>query len=124
VAYPILIVEDEPAAREAYAEILAGEGFEVELAADGMEAIFKAKAKKPALVVLDIGLPRLDGFYVADLWQRDPAMADVPVIGVSAFFDPHNQERAKQAGCALTLVKPFPPEELRLAVRRLLRRGG
>lgn len=116
----LLIVEDDPEARDLYLEFLAGQGFEIETAADGMEALFRAKARRPALVVLDLGLPKLDGVYVAEVWRRDPAMAKVPIIAISAHFDGINDERARKAGCVLTLAKPFSTDELLASIRRLV----
>ncbi|MGZ6141753.1 MAG: response regulator transcription factor [Myxococcales bacterium] len=116
----ILIVEDDPDTRESYADYLRAAGFEVEVAVDGMDALFKSKAAPPSLVVLDLGLPKLDGIYVADLWRRDPAMAQVPVIAVSGFFDSHNEARARDAGCTLTLAKPISPDMLKAEIEKLL----
>jgi two-component system cell cycle response regulator DivK len=117
----ILIVEDDPDTRDLYASFLRAAGFEVDVATDGMDALFKAKAAPPSLVVLDIALPKLDGIYVADLWQRDPAMREVPVIAVSGFFDSHNEARARDAGCMQMLAKPLSPDALKAAIEAALR---
>lgn len=122
-AEPILIVEDDPDARLACAELLRMDGYEVETAADGMEALFKVKARKPQLVLLDLALPTLDGFYVADLWRSEPIMRDVPVIVLSGFVDAHNERLALEAGCAMVLAKPCSADELRNAVQSVLRRA-
>ncbi len=118
----ILIVEDDADTRDSYADFLRTLGFEVEIALDGMDALFKAKAAPPSLVILDIALPKLDGIYLADLWRRDTAMAGVPVIAVSAFLDEHNLARARDAGCTLTLAKPIEPAVLETAIAALI--GG
>jgi CheY-like chemotaxis protein len=83
----ILLVEDSADFRDAFSATLEGHGFAVTHAGDGVEALALAKADTPDLVVLDIALPRLDGFYVAEVWKRDPLMAKVPVIAVSAHTD-------------------------------------
>jgi DNA-binding response OmpR family regulator len=75
----ILLVEDSRDFRDALTATLEAQGFAVTQAADGVEALALAKADTPDLVVLDIALPRLDGFYVAEVWKRDPSMAKVPV---------------------------------------------
>src|SRR5713226_1514222 len=83
----ILLVEDSADFRDAFTATLEAHGFAVTHAGDGVEALALAKADTPDLVVLDIALPRLDGFYVAEVWKRDPLMAKVPVIAVSAYTD-------------------------------------
>jgi len=116
-----LVVEDDADTSAMYRAVLESDGFSVEQAVDGIEALFRAKARPPALVLLDVGLPRLDGFYLAELWRGDPAMAQVPILAVSAFLDGDNRDRALQAGCDDALEKPFALPELRRAVRKLLR---
>jgi two-component system cell cycle response regulator DivK len=108
----ILVVEDSTDLREAYAAHLEGQGFEVVQAGDGMEALSLAKSHPPSLVLLDIGLPRLDGFYLAELWKRDPFMRHVPLIAISAFTEGDYERRALRAGCAAALRKPCSPAEV------------
>jgi two-component system cell cycle response regulator DivK len=116
----LLLVEDARDTRELFAEALHVRGFEVVQAADGMEALSLAKAAVPDVVVLDIGLPRLDGFYVAELWKRDPSMQKVPVIALSAFTEGDYETRALQAGCASALRKPCAPDVVVREIERLL----
>lgn len=123
-AQRVLVVEDDADARESYASFLLGEGYAVDLAVDGMEALFKAKAQPPDLVVLDLALPNLDGFYVAEVWRADEQMRGKPIIAISGFLDGHNERRAREAGCTLTLAKPFSPAELRRAIQSLLAGGA
>ena len=108
----ILVVEDSTDLREAYAAYLEDLGFDVAQAADGMEALALAKAQPPSAVLLDIGLPRLDGFYLAELWRRDPQMRDVPLIAISAFTEGNYEQRALQTGCTCALRKPCSPQEV------------
>ena len=108
----ILVVEDSTDLREAYAAYLEDLGFDVAQAADGMEALALAKAQPPSAVLLDIGLPRLDGFYLAELWRRDPQMRDVPLIAISAFTEGNYEQRALQSGCTAALRKPCSPQEV------------
>jgi CheY-like chemotaxis protein len=117
----VLIVEDVKDFREAFAFSLEARGFHVAQAADGIEALAMAKANPPDVVVLDIGLPRLDGFYVVELWKRDPAMRAVPVIALSAHTEGNYQERALRAGCAAALRKPASADEVVREIERLLR---
>jgi two-component system cell cycle response regulator DivK len=116
----ILLVEDVADFREAFAFALETHGFHVVQATDGMEALALAKAKTPDAVILDIGLPRLDGFYVAELWRRDPAMKTVPVVALSAYTDGNYEERALRAGCTAALRKPSSADEVIRELERLL----
>ena len=106
------MVEDSTDLRESYAVYLEELGFEVAQAKDGMEALALAKAQPPSAVLLDIGLPRLDGFYLAELWRRDPQMRDVPLIAISAFTEGNYEQRALQSGCTAALRKPCSPQEV------------
>jgi CheY-like chemotaxis protein len=108
----ILVVEDSTDLREAYAAYLETLGYDVAQAADGKEALALAKAQPPSAVLLDIGLPRLDGFYLAELWRRDPAMREVPLIAISAFTEGDYERRALAAGCTAALRKPCSPQEV------------
>ena len=115
----ILIVEDARDFREAFAFALESRGFHVFQAGDGMEALQLAKAHSPDVVILDIGLPRLDGFYVAELWKRDEKMKDVPVIALSGHVEGDFEKRARRAGCAAALRKPASADEVVRLIDRL-----
>jgi CheY-like chemotaxis protein len=108
----ILVVEDSADLRDAYAAYLEGLGFEVARAGDGMEALAIAKAEPPTAVLLDIGLPRLDGFYLAELWRRDPQMREVPLIAISAYPESDYEKRARESGFTAALRKPCSPQEV------------
>jgi two-component system, cell cycle response regulator DivK len=116
----IMLVEDSADLRATYAAHLETLGFDVVHAQDGLEALMLAKAQPPDVVILDIALPKLDGFYVAELWKRDPVMARVPVIAVSAYTDGGYKERAIRSGCSLALEKPCTPGELAASIRAVL----
>jgi two-component system cell cycle response regulator DivK len=118
----ILIVEDYDGTRALYADALEAAGFDVLQARDGMEALERAKQTLPDVVLLDIGLPRLDGFYVAELWKRDPSMSRVPVVAISAHSNPDYESRALAAGCQMALSKPCGGRELLAAIRKVLSR--
>ena len=106
------MVEDSTDLRESYAVYLEELGFEVAQARDGMEALALAKAQPPSAVLLDIGLPRLDGFYLAELWRRDPQMREVPLVAISGFTEGDYEKRALQSGCVAALRKPCSPAEV------------
>ena len=116
----ILIVEDLDETRTLYARSFEAAGLEVLQARDGMEALERVKQTLPDVVLLDIGLPRLDGFYVAEVWKRDPAMSQVPVVAISAWSGPDYEKRALEAGCRRALVKPCEPKVVLAEIRKVL----
>jgi CheY-like chemotaxis protein len=111
----ILVVDDEKAIRELLSRVLSINGYEVEGAADGFEALARVAARRPDLVLLDLMMPVLDGWSVLDRLREhaDPP----PVIVVSAYLD---RGRAVAAGASGYLHKPFRSAELIDACRRLL----
>ena len=116
----ILIIEDETPMRTALADVLAGEGYRALTAADGEIGLRKAVEEKPDLILLDIMLPRLDGFAVcAELRRLGNA---VPVLMLTAKGQVEDRVTGLDAGADDYLVKPFSTEELLARVRALLRR--
>ncbi len=118
----LLVVDDEPAVRDALARALRLEGYEVELAADGREAL-AALAERPAdAVVLDVLMPGLDGLEAC---RRLRASGDrTPVLMLTARVDVSDRVAGLDAGADDYLPKPFALDELLARVRALLRRSG
>ena len=117
----ILIIEDETPMRTALADVLAGEGYRPLTAADGESGLRKALDEKPDLILLDIMMPRLDGFAVcAELRRLGHA---VPVLMLTAKGQIEDRVTGLDAGADDYLVKPFSTEELLARVRALLRRS-
>jgi len=116
----VLLVEDYADAREMYAEFLGLAGYQVSEAADGEQALLLAAASNPDLIVLDIGLPKIDGLEVARRLRKTKAAALVPIIALSASMIVDFEPRAHQAGCTIALSKPCLPDELLAAIRTLL----
>lgn len=116
----VLVVDDDQNSREGVAEYLVGAGYRVSEAADGPEAIRKATRRRPDLVLLDLALPKLDGWTVARALKADPGLANVPVLAFSAFDYPSERSRAQAAGCDGFLAKPCPLPALLEAIERLL----
>ncbi|MFO7171719.1 MAG: response regulator transcription factor [Bacillota bacterium] len=115
----ILVVDDEPAIVELVAYNLRREGFDVLTAATGPEALEKATAEKPDLVVLDLMLPGMDGFAVCrELRKR----SEVPVLILSARGDEVDRVVGFELGADDYVVKPFSPRELIARVKAILRR--
>lgn len=113
-AGPILIVEDDPSIRQLLREALEQDGLEVVSASDGEEAIAAARNRRPAAVVLDMGLPLIDGPSVADR-IREQYGDQLPFIVVTA--SRRIEEAARRIGAARYLTKPFDVADLVGAVR-------
>ncbi len=116
----VLLVDDSQDNREVYAEFLAGSGFMVEEAADGEEALEKAVALRPSLVIMDLTLPGLDGWETTRRLRKDPRTRHVPVVAVTGHATAEDSSSARQAGCNAFLAKPFLPDMLIAEIRRLL----
>src|SRR4051812_25590061 len=108
----ILLVEDYDDTRELYAQALRLAGYEVDEACDGPTALERARAAPPDLVLLDIGLPGVDGFEVAVELRKQTGLGEVPVVLVSAFVEKNGVELATRANALVALPKPCSPEEL------------
>jgi DNA-binding response OmpR family regulator len=117
----ILIIEDEAPMRTALADLLAGEGYRVLTAVDGESGLERALAEKPALLLLDVMLPKLDGFAVCAELRR--LTLDTPVLMLTAKGQIEDRVTGLDAGADDYLVKPFSTDELLARVRALLRRA-
>lgn len=115
----ILVVDDEPQIRRVVVAYLSREGFTVETAADGEEALAKASSLRPDLIVLDLMLPRLSGEAVCQSLRRT---SDVPVIMLTAKGSEEERVAGLNLGADDYLVKPFSAKELVARVKALLRR--
>jgi two-component system alkaline phosphatase synthesis response regulator PhoP len=115
----VLVVDDEPKIVEVVGDYLRGAGFTVTTAADGVAAVESARARPTDLVVLDLGLPGLDGLDVArELRRHSP----VPIIMLTARGEETDRVVGLELGADDYLVKPFSPRELVARVRAVLRR--
>jgi CheY-like chemotaxis protein len=116
----ILVVDDDQNAREGLTEFLVGVGFRVTEAADGPEALRKAIRRRPDVILLDLAIPRLDGWTVARTLKADPVLAAVPVIAFSGLDYPEQKLRAVESGCDAFLAKPCDPVKVVETVKMLL----
>jgi len=119
MAFRILIVEDYADIREMYATFLRENGFEVIEAADGLQAIAQSAAAFQ-LAVVDLSLPQISGIEVIRRFRQEPALANVPIISITAQAGARARGDALASGANLALEKPCLPEELLSAVRKLL----
>ena len=116
----ILIIEDETPMRTALADLLASEGYRALTAADGESGLERALAEKPDLILLDVMMPKLDGFAVCAGLRR--LSIAVPVLMLTAKGQIEDRVNGLDAGADDYLVKPFSTDELLARVRALLRR--
>ncbi|HSC71947.1 MAG TPA: response regulator, partial [Candidatus Methylomirabilis sp.] len=119
----VLVADDEPYVLLAMKQVLQGLPAVVLEAPDGEQALRLAKAKRPDLVILDVKMPRMDGFQVAEAMKQDPTTAEIPVIFLSALRESHVKVRGLILGAEDYIGKPVDPEELKARVRLVLRRA-
>jgi putative two-component system response regulator len=120
----ILIVDDEYIGRETLQSVLEGEGYELEMAENGFQAIEKAKQLLPDVILLDVMMPGMTGFEVCQRIRSDPQIAEIPIIILTALDDRESLLNALKAGADDFISKPFDRFELRarlLGITRLNR---
>ncbi|MGH7857218.1 MAG: response regulator [Candidatus Binatia bacterium] len=120
----ILLVEDDADNRRIFETVLRREGYDVTSVVDGVEAIERLATLRPDLVVVDLGLPRLDGWQTVRRMRSTEGLQSVPVIAVTALALQGDEERARSAGCDDYLAKPCPPARLREKVKEWISRGS
>ena len=118
----VLLVDDERAIRTICRVNLEGEGLAVSEAKDGAEALEEVRRKRPSLVLLDVMMPGVDGWSVAEQLAADTDTRDIPVVFLSARAAPEDRLRAQELRAVGYVVKPFDPLELAGLVRDVLDR--
>lgn len=118
----MLIVDDEAAIRLICRINLRDAGLEIVEAADGETGLSLARAQRPDLILLDIMLPGMDGWDIAEALAADSKTAEIPILFLSARLDEEDQLRAYEAGAVGYITKPFDPAELAGAVESILER--
>ena len=119
MADKVLVVDDEFTARDILTDFLTGEGYEVILASNGEEALAKATAEDPQVILLDIGIPVIDGIEVCKRLKADGEMRFIPVIMMTGFS--YRKREAVEAGADDFIRKPFDLVELSSRLKYLLR---
>jgi two-component system sensor histidine kinase/response regulator len=117
----ILIVDDEPMARQMLQALLAREGYDLALAASGPEALARLDELGPDVILLDVMMPDMDGFQVCQRLKTDERWRHIPIILVTALDTKEDLARGLDAGADEFLTKPVSPLELRARVRSMLR---
>ncbi len=119
----ILVIDDEPAYRNAIRRVLFGAGYQLDFAADGFQAGVKISTGKPDLITLDLSMPGLDGFEVLSFIRQQPELSAVSILVISG-LGADALAQAQALGADATLPKPFDNDQLLLQVQQLLQSGA
>ena len=121
IAGPVVLVADDSAdARDLYKEYLETCGFRVVTAEDGVAAVDTAKQEWPAAIIMDLAMPRMDGWEAIRRLRADPLTADIPIVAVSAYAFGREPVAAREAGADLCLSKPCLPPQVVRVVRAMI----
>lgn len=116
----ILVVDDNLDSRELVAKILQNRGYNIIEALDGEDALNKAREERPALILMDISLPKLDGYEVTRRLKALEELRDIPIIALTAHAMKGDREKALAAGCQGYVPKPINIRELPALVQRFI----
>jgi CheY-like chemotaxis protein len=120
----ILIAEDEPDIRDLVTFTLRFAGHEIVAVTNGAEAVEAAKEVMPDIILMDVRMPRMTGYEACAAMKADPAIADIPVVFLSAKGQENEIQTGLSAGATEYLLKPFAPMELSERVNELLQKYG
>ena len=115
----VLLVEDDPVNRTLAKRILAANNYPFAEAVDGSAALDAIAARRPDVILMDLSLPVMNGWEATERIRRDPSLAGILILAVTANAMAGDRERALRAGCDDYLTKPFRPAELVAALERL-----
>lgn len=116
----ILLVEDHEDNRNVYRTILHHFGYRVVEAPDGREGIRLARERLPDLILMDVGIPYIDGCDATRMLKADPQTRAIPVIALTAYARPEDRQQAADAGCDGFLAKPVDPRSVVAEIERFL----
>ena len=116
----VLLVEDNHDNRAIYGIMLEHEGYSVIEAVDGEEGVERAQAFLPALILMDVSLPKMDGYSATRILKADDRTAAIPIIALTAHALAGEEQRARDAGCDGYLSKPVEPMRVVEEVRRFI----
>ena len=120
----MLVVEDFEELYELYSDFLAGAGYAVEGSSTGEQAIEEARRLVPDVIIMDLGLPRMNGWEAIQLIKSEPATSHIPVIALTGHVQKRFADLARQAGADRVLFKPCLLHELLDELQQLLRRDA
>lgn len=116
----VLVVDDVDDNRDLYTEYLKHEGLRVAEACDGQEALERIAEEEPDVVIMDLGMPRMDGWEATRLIKANPRTKHIPVLVLTGFATQLDLDRALAAGANALATKPFTPRDLLARVRKLI----
>ena len=116
----VLVVEDYQDAREMYTAYLQFSGFDVAEAGNGLEAVEKAQELLPDIVLMDLALPRMDGWEATRRLKSDARTRHIPIVALTGHALAGHAEGAREAGCDAFVTKPCLPDALVAEIKRLL----
>jgi two-component system cell cycle response regulator DivK len=103
----ILVVEDNPLNQQLFAELLEEAGYEVLRAGEGLDAFNLAKTHRPDVILMDIQLPAISGLEVTRWLKDEPGLRHIPVIAITAYAMPGDEDRMRAGGCEAYIPKPI-----------------
>jgi len=118
----VLVVDDHEDSRLLYASTVRDAGYHVEEARDGAEALEKIGTRRPAVIIMDLSMPVLDGWEATRRIKADPRTTDIVVIAVTGHGTNFGIQQATEAGAAAVLMKPCEPNDLLGVLRSVVRR--
>lgn len=118
----ILLVDDEPSIVKMVSKRLEVEGYEVSVATDGQDALRKAQTELPNLIILDLMLPKMNGYEVCRLLKFDQKFQHIPIVLFTAKSQDQDEQMGKECGADAYIRKPFKAQELLEQLRALLNR--
>lgn len=116
----ILLVDDEPSIVKMISKRLEVEGFEVAVSMDGQEALNKARQEKPNLIILDLMLPKLNGYQICAMLKRDMKYHEIPIIMFTARAQEKDEKLGYESGADAYLRKPLKTQKLLDTIKQLL----
>ncbi len=116
----VLVVDDEVYILHILDFSLGAEGFDVITAADGEQALARARSERPDLIVMDIMMPRLDGYETCRRLKSDPVTKEIPILLLSARGREEDRKRGMEVGADDYMTKPFSPNKLIARVTEML----
>ena len=115
----VLLAEDHLGTIEVMQQELEVLGYEVVVAQNGLEAVEKAVAESPDVIVMDMLMPKMDGFQAASSIRQNPKTKDIPILAATALARPGDREKCLESGCDGYIAKPFTHKQLGAAIDRL-----
>jgi two-component system, cell cycle response regulator DivK len=116
----ILVVEDTEDNRQIIRDLLSSAGYELIEAVDGETGVEAAAREKPDLILMDIQLPKMDGYEATRRIKADAASAHIPIIAVTSYALSGDEAKTRAAGCDAYIAKPFSPRQLLAKVREFV----